>query len=275
MTVLLALVAAFGYGMSDFLGALASRRLHVAVVTLIVQAAAGLISWTIAIGASASFDVEVVAWGSLAGLGSAVGTLALYRGLSVGRMTVVAPVSAVVAAALPSIVGIVSGDRLSTLGWAGVVLALPATVLLTRVPVHHTGPTGVREALVAGMGFALLFIGLHRAGDDAGTWPLVWEMGVSTLVLLPFAWRGWRRTRPGASASTSVGLAVLAAVLGVLGGECFILASAGSLTIASIVTSMYPAVTVALAYLVLRERISSVQGLGLALAAASVALIGA
>lgn len=271
---MLALAAAIGYGMSDFLGAVASRRLPVAVVTLIVQAGAGVISLAIAISASATFDAGVAGWGCLAGVGSAAGTLALYRGLSVGRMAVVAPVSAVVAAGLPAVVGIASGDRLSLLGWAGVALALPATVLVTRVPDDHSGPTGLPEGIVAGLGFAVLFIGLNRAGDGAGTWPLVWEMGVSSVLLVPVAWIGWRRTQPGADAVSPALIALVAAAWGVIGGESFILASAGNLTVAAIVTSMYPAFTVALAYLVLREHINAPQGLGLALATASVALIG-
>jgi drug/metabolite transporter (DMT)-like permease len=273
MVVALSLVAALAYGLSDFLGGLAARRLHVAIVTLIVQAAGGVLAVGIALGSGASSTSQVAAWGSVAGAGSAVGTLALYRGLAVGRMAVVAPVSAVTSASIPAVLGIAEGERLSALGWIGIALALPATVLVSRVPDDHEGPTGLREALIAGAGFAVLFIGLNRAGDQAGTWPVAWEMLVSSLLLLPLAWVAWRGPQRGTLSRTPLLMALAGAVLVLGASQLFLVASSDGLAVAAIVTSMYPAFTVLLAYLVLRERISAIQGVGLALCAASVALI--
>lgn len=273
MVVALALAAALGYGLSDFLGGLAAKRLHVALVTLLVQAVGGALALVIAVAAGWTSSPDVALWGSVAGAGSAIGTLALYRGLAVGRMAVVAPVSAVTAASIPAVVGIVGGERLTALGWIGIVLALPATVLVSRVPDDHEGPTGLREALVAGVGFAVLYLGLHRAGDQAGTWPLVWEMLVSAVLLLPFAWFAWRGPSRGSFTRSPVLMAVGGGILVLGASQLFVVASSDGLAVASIVTSMYPAFTVLLAYAVLRERISGVQGVGLALSAAAVALI--
>jgi len=273
MVVALALGAALAYGLSDFLGGLAARRLHVTIVTLVVQAAGAVLALAVAVGAGAASSGTVAAWGAVAGVGSAVGTLALYRGLAVGRMAVVAPVSAVTTAAIPAVVGIIGGEQLSALGWVGVAVAVPATVLVSRVPDSHEGPTGVREALLAGVGFAVLFLGLHRAGTGAGTWPVAWEMVVSTALLVPFAWVAWRGPQRGSWSRTPVLTALVGSVLVLAGSQLFLVASSHGLAIASVVTSMYPAFTVLLAIGVLRERTGPAQAVGLGLAAASVALL--
>src|SRR4051794_9809847 len=139
MAVLLGLLAALSYGASDFSAGLGSRRLAPGPVTLMVQALAvvtALVGVVLLPGDGPAGDA--LAWGALAGVGSALGTLALYRGLAVGAMSPVAACSAVLAAVLPALVGLLSGDRLSFLVALGIVIALPAIALVS----WSGGPSG-------------------------------------------------------------------------------------------------------------------------------------
>src|SRR3954454_14031592 len=160
MAVLLALTAAFAYGASDFWAGVAGRRTDPTVIALLAVPGE-LVAAAVALAVTRpdAPDVGALGWGTLAGIGSAVGTLALYRGLTVGRMSVVAPLSAVLTAALPAVVGISLGDSLSPVRIAGLALALPAIALVSRQTADPAGGRGlgVIEGLVAGAGFASLF----------------------------------------------------------------------------------------------------------------------
>jgi len=116
-------------------------------------------------------------WGAVSGLGSGLGTLALYRGLSAARMSVVATLSAVLTAVIPVIVGVALGNHLTTANAAGIVIAIPAIALVSwqpRVPtIAARARAGLIYGILAGLGFALLFIALDRAGTHAGAWPLL------------------------------------------------------------------------------------------------------
>lgn len=126
-----------------------------------------------AVDRSLGFDL---AWGAASGLGSGLGALALYRGLTIGRMSIVAPLAGVLTAALPAVVGLGLGNLPGTLSLMGIVIAVPAVLLASR---SHGGASaaqqrsGIPEAVVAGLSFALLFIALDRVGTRSGTWPLV------------------------------------------------------------------------------------------------------
>ncbi|WP_345711154.1 EamA family transporter, partial [Kineococcus glutinatus] len=173
--VLLALASALAYGVSDFLGGVLSRRLHFALVGCAAQVAAvACTAALLALPGTPAPRTGDLLWGAAAGVGSAVGSLALYRGLARGAMNVVAPLSAVGSAALPVLLGLALGERLPAAALVGVVLALPAIWLVSRSA--GTGPAeaagrGLGDGLLAGAGFALLFIGLERAGDGSGWWP--------------------------------------------------------------------------------------------------------
>jgi drug/metabolite transporter (DMT)-like permease len=203
-------------------------------------------------------------------------------------MAVVAPVSAIGAAVLPILVGVVLGERPSPLAWAGIALALPAIWLVTRpasddeAPEATAAPRGrwfesdLVDGLLAGAGFALLFIGLDRAGESGGLWPVVAgelaaivALGIASIGVLraatTIAWRAEART-----AST----AVVAGLLGGVASSAYFLATHdGLLSIVAVVASLYPAVTVVLAALVLREPIGRWQLVGLAAAILALAAI--
>lgn len=273
---MLGLASAAAFGVGDFLAGVLSRRAHFAVVGWISQLAAtvcalGALLWFPGAGPTAA----TVGWGAASGLGGGVGSLALYRGLGRGRMNVVGPLSAVGAAALPAVLGLALGERPSPYAVAGIALALPALWLVAGSP-EPTGPAppiagpgraGVGDGLLAGAGFALLFIALDRAGDGSGLWPVAAGQFVSLLVLTTFlVVSGAARTAARADLAALVGVLSVAATV-----FYFLASSAGLLAVVAVLSSLYPGVTVLLAAIVLHERATAAQKLGLALAAASVA----
>jgi drug/metabolite transporter (DMT)-like permease len=278
VTVLLSLLAALAYGLSDFNGGIFSKRGGPWAVSLVAQLAATVLVLGVALVDGGDPTRTDVLWALLAGVGNGFGTAFLYRGLSSGRMGVVAPVSGVGAVVVPVAVGVVTGERPGALVWTGVVLALPAIWLVSREPVtavDGTSPrgSGIADGILAGLGFGALFAALAQIPEEAGFLPLALNMLVGGVVVIAVAitlrqdWVPRSRWALGGAAS---------GVLAALATGLFVIASHhGYLSVAAVVTSLYPAFTVLLAALVLRERVHAAQGIGLALCAASVALVAA
>jgi uncharacterized membrane protein len=279
--IFLALASALAYGSADFIAGWLSRRSHYARVSLLAQIAAGAGALLASLVVGGRPSGASLAWGALSGLGGGLGTLALYRGLARGRMNVVAPLSGVLAAALPALVGLALGERPAPTALVGLGLALPAVWLTARTEHEDKAQTGtntsssVVDGVLAGLGFAVLFVALQRAGRGEGLWPTASSQIVAVLPMLALHARALRRA-PGGPAETGwlqLGPWV-AGVLVAVAAICFFLATQrGLLTVVAVLTSLYPAVTVALARWLLAERIGRWQGVGLALAAVSVALI--
>ncbi len=275
MGVILALGAALAYGLSDFVGGVASRRSSPWPVA--VMCAVGGLLGAVVIAAATTGDPSGadLAWGALAGVGSGLGGAFLYRGFAEGRMGVVAPVSGVGAAVLPVAVALATGERPGALVWWGVAAALPGIWLVSREP----GPqrqlaAGIADGALAGAGFGLLFAAIGQVPDGAGYWPLAVAQAVGAVsvvavaTLLRSTW--WPRT------GVEVGGGLLAGVLATLAALGFLLSTqTGLLTVAAVLTSLYPAVTVLLAAALLRERIGRGQAAGLAFCAVCVALVAA
>jgi drug/metabolite transporter (DMT)-like permease len=274
---LLGLVAALAYGSSDFVAGVAGRRspvLYVTAVTLVVGFVFGAVTLVFAHGSGPAS--APLLWGAISGVGSALGTLALYQGFAVGSMSVVATVSGVLTVAIPAVVGVAIGNRLSPLGVAGVIAAIVAVALVSWAG-GGLRAGGALYGVGAGAGFALLFIALERAGTAAGVWPVVTGQLVACLVIAPFLLVPlWRGGTPSAR-TPARGSLRLPALAGVLAAVAAIAYSAGTgegeLVVIAVITSMYPAVTVLLARIVLKERWSRLQSTGLVLSAASVAVI--
>lgn len=277
MGALLGLASALAFGVSDFLAGLGARRLHFLWVALLGQSVGVLVAVVTAVQIGGSAAPHAWAWGAASGLGSAVGTLALYRGFGHGEMAVVGPLSAVGAAALPAMVGAAIGDRLPWYGLLGVLLALPAIWLMASTGSPRGGSirAGVWDGLVAGAGFAFFFIALDLAGSGSGLWPVmagqVVALGLaatSALVLRP----ALPKLRDGGGNLATIPL--LAGAVGIAATLLYFFAAhAGSLTVAAVLTSVYPGVTVALAAIVIHERPTRRQLNGLALGAVAVVLI--
>src|SRR5262249_7613445 len=124
---------------------------------------------------------RVLLWGAIAGIGNGVGAMLLYHGLSVGRMTVVATLSGLVGAGFPVVVTVLQGDSLSALSAIGIVVAIPAIALVSWQPAadeDSAGGGGALWGILAGLAFALFYIGFDRAGDDSGAWPLAVNQAV-------------------------------------------------------------------------------------------------
>ena len=277
ITVLFSLGAALAYGLSDFLGGVISRRTSVWPVAMLACAGAGLGTLVLAFTVPGTPTGADIAWGLLAGVGSGVGTAFLYRGFAKGRMGVVAPVSAVGAALLPAAIAVLTGERPSTLVWIGIVAALPGIWLVSREPpaADATGgrAAGFLDGILAGAGFGVLFAALGQVPDGSGYWPVMAAQVVSLVSVVVAALLLGGDPRP-RQAEAWWGLAAgLLATLAVVG---FLLATQeGLLSVAAVLTSLYPAFTVLLATLLLGERLHRSQSIGLALCAVSVACVAA
>ncbi len=275
-----ALAAAASWGVGDFLGGLAEDRTS-------DDRTAAITSWTMAIGmvgvgllawlGDGSMGGSDIALAAVGGVFGAVGVAALYRGLSIGTISVVAPVTGVVAATLPVLAGVAQGERPGPAVWLGIVAALGAIVLVAREePVDGTRPVNrqaLNYALVSGVGFAAIFIVLDLMPDDAGLWPLVplKAGGIAASV----AWMlsaGAARVPARETWPLILGVGVLDNGANV----AYLLATrAGLLAVVAVLASLYPAFTVLLARVVLGERLQRVQLVGMALAGLGVGLIAA
>lgn len=278
MAVVLSLMAAGAYGTSDFAAGLASRRLAPAVVTGAVEALTlitALIAVVVLPGGSPS--VTALAWGAASGLGTALGTLSFYHGLSVGRMSVVATLAAVLTAVIPAVVGLCLGDHLTLGAEAGIAIAIPAIGSISWQPeagARSAARAGLVYGGLAGLGFAVLFIALARAGTHAGAWPLIPGQLVALVIIAPFAYRGL--TGSVKLRRSALALTLSAGVLSGIANLLYLAATGrGELTIVAVLTSLYPAATVVLARAFLAERWTRIQAAGLLTSAAAIILVGA
>lgn len=277
MSIVLALGAALAYGLSDFLGGLLSRRASPWAIAVLAQFAGVCALVIVAAGFEGTPTGADLTWGAVSGVGSGLGTYFLYRGLGSGQMNVVAPLSAVGAAVVPVVIGFALGERPAGLAWIGIACALPAIWLVSSVSTEGPSATtrsdaGVRDGLLAGAGFGLLFLAVGQVGDDAGLWPLTLGQGIAVIVLAIGA----------VAAKTSVRsiprrLVAGALAVGICAGAATLLyqlAVRGELvSVTAVLASLYPALTVLLAAGFLHERMNRVQGIGLALAAAAVTMV--
>ncbi len=275
MAVLLSLLAALSYGFADFFGGLTSKRASAWSVAMLVSVTGSVLVLASAAVVGGDPTGTDLWWGAAAGVGNGFGTLFLYRGLASGRMGVVAPISGVGAAVIPVVVGVLLGERPEALVWSGMVLALPAIWLVAREPTGRSvaAPGGLVDGSLAGLGFGFLFVALGQVSDDAGLLPLGVNQVVSAVVIVLVASalrQPWRPRRPAAVGSS------IAGVLSAVATICFLLATReGYLSIAAVVTSLYPAFTVVLAATVLGEHVHRAQAAGLLLCAVAVSLVAA
>jgi len=278
VVVLLALGSAIAYGVSDFVGGMLAKRVSAWSVAVVAQCVSTATITVLALATGGDPTRGDLAWGLLAGLGNGTGGVFLYRGLASGRMAVVAPLSAVGAALLPVVVGVVAGERPSTLTWLGVACAFPAIWLVSRVTESERQPaeprsSGVVDGLLAGLGFGLLFAALGQVPESAGLQPLAVTQATSVIAIIALATlmrQPWLPRERYALRAAYIG------ALGALATTLFLLATqAGLLSVASVLSSLYPAVTVLLAVTLLREHIHRPQAVGLGLALAAVVLVAA
>ena len=276
--IALGIGAAVCWGLADFLGGLRARTLTLASILLVSQFA-GLtaVAVVVLIGGEPVPAFSDVAPALAAGVAQLVGIAALYRALALGTMSVISPISASGAAALPVIVGIAGGESPAALQLAGMVVASAGVILATRSPA--ASPTrGSREALllsgVAALGFGGFFVGMDAAVDSADPfWALLVARAAAAAVLVV----ALAALRPGLATDPAVLPAlILIGLLDVGANACFTLGTdTGLLSVVAVLASLYPVTTVVLARGVLGERLVAIQGAGVCLALAGVALIAA
>jgi drug/metabolite transporter (DMT)-like permease len=269
---LLGLLSATSWGAGDFCGGLAAKRaplLGVLVVTyaagLAIVAAAALLLGEAAPPGSA------LGWAAAAGLSGTIGLAALYRGLSVGRMALVAPVSAVLSAAIPVAWGTLAQGLPPGPKLVGIALAMAGIWLVARSGAGGADREGLVLALVAGGGFGGFLVLLHVGAEGGSLWPLAVARATSLALVLAAA---LARRRAWAPPAGGLPLMLLAGALDAGGNAFFVLASqAGRLDAAAVLSSMYPASTLVLAAALLRERVTRPQGVGIAALMGAIALI--
>ena len=271
--IALALVSAVSFGLSDFAAGLAARRLHSAVVVFVGQLCGVVLVASLALFVAAP-DVtgRALGWGALSGIGTGLGAAFLFQAMKVGRFSIVVPLSDVAGVAIPVALGVLLlHDRLGWTAWCGFVVAVPAIWLMTSGHGPRQGTNaGAGWALLSGAAFALQYVALARADATAGLWPLALNRLVAVLSVAPLA---VRRERLRMNRRTAV-LAVASGVLGTTAIAAFLLASREqALSVAVVLTSLYPAVTVLLGLTVLHERMTGRQAAGLACAAVTVVLV--
>ena len=277
MAVVFGLLAAAAFGAGDFLGGFASKRTPTQTVIVGSQ----LVGLTIAVGLSLAIaapglrSIDLV-YGAAGGCVGLVGLTLLYRGLAVGRMSVVAPITAVGSAIVPVVWGLATGERPSGVAMAGVLVALPAVALVSRVPSDADSAVvsargEVLLATTAGVCFGVALVLFSEAADETGLWPLVASRAVSVTLLAGGALVAGRLPAPSRAA-----LPVIAAtgVLDITANSFYFFGvGTGLVSLVAVLASLYPAGTVVLARVVLDERLSRHQLGGMAMAVAGAALI--
>lgn len=271
--VVFGLLASVGWGVADFGGGLSSRSAPVPAVLLWSQVASLAIGVPVLLAtgepAMQPLDFGIAIGGGVLG---AAGLALLYRGLSVGRMGVVAPVAAVITAGLPVLFGFVTEGVPSILAIVGIGCAVMSVTLVSRSPATPDGrPSGIWYAVVAGITFAAFTILASGLGDGLIVSPVVVIRVVSIVVIAGFIvvrrsdWRVPRRLWPLLAAVGVIDMTATASYLTAI--------AAGPLAIAAILASLYPVITTMLAAIVLRERITRVHAVGILAAGAAVVLI--
>ncbi|HUY48622.1 MAG TPA: EamA family transporter [Streptosporangiaceae bacterium] len=279
MVIVFALSAAVLYGGADFLGGAVSRRTRALSVLTVSAPVGAILLLAAALAAGGPVRAAGLPWAVGAGAAGGVGLIMFYVGLAAGPMRVVAPVSALVSTVLPLGVAVASGERPGPLVYAGGIVCVAATALVSTEAGGRGRPSarparGFAYAVGAGLAFGLFFLFLRNAGVSGVLWPsavsrvtgAVIMIGVAAFMGAPPAWRGatpWLLTG-----------VIASGLLDATANACYLLATqAGLFGIAVVLTSLYPAITVLLARLVLGERLRPVQLAGLVLAVAGIALV--
>ncbi|HUB58511.1 MAG TPA: EamA family transporter [Mycobacterium sp.] len=219
-------------------------------------------------------------WGSLYGVSQAIGVYWFYAAVSAGPISVISPLAAVLNAAVPVAVGVALGERPGQIASAGVVLAMFAVILVSRespadedVRTHRFTSRVAWLTVGSGVAFGLDFVLLHQAPAECRLWPLFFARAAATVLVFAVAAMSNNFQLP---SRTPLRLAVAAALLDTCANITMLLAiQRWMLSLASILISLYPATTVILAIIVLRERVTRWQALGMILAAVSVSMIAA
>ena len=275
MGIVLGLLAAVFYGSADFCGGLATKRSSMWSVTIVSQAVGFVLLFAVLPFVPGHASLNDYLWGAAAGSCGGLGLALLYHALSIGKMGIVSPITAVLAASFPVVAGAIRGEHLSLFQGFGIAVALIAVVMISTS--HDEDgkfefkTAGVKEAVLSGLILGGFYILLARAGSHAGLYPLITARLGSMLFLLAVALLARQSIRPTRAA---LPLILIAGTIDMCANAFYVLATfQGYVSIAAVLTSLYPASTVVLAWVVLKERLQAVQYAGLLCALVGVGLI--
>lgn len=267
-----ALTAVGVWGASDFLGGLGARRVNAFLFTSIVHASGMLLAGALAIAIGSQFPLgKTLLWSLLAGAIGGASLAIFYRSLATGKMGLIAPVSAVLSAAIPTLFTAFAEGLPNARHVLGFVMAGVGVWLISRTENGDGRPEGIGMAILAGCGFAGFYLCVHQAGAGSALWISVCSRFASLVVTLIFVIAGQQFR----SVSRPVlGIAIIGGILDISGSVVFVRASQlGRLDVAVVLSSLYPAVTVLLARIFLHEHFSRARTLGMLAALAAVPMI--
>lgn len=272
LAITFGLASAASWGAGDFFGGIATRRAQVFSVLVMTQfGGLALVILCALLFGEPWPGAGALAWGATAGLAGGIGLAALYRALAIGRMGLVAPISAVLAAVIPTVVGAITQGLPGGTQLAGFAVAGLAVWLIAGSGGGPRTIAGLEMALLAGCGFGAYFVLTHQATAEATFWPIAAARTVGGLFAVAMAATRRQALLPGRRV---IPLVLLSGALDVGGNVCFALAAqAGRLDVAAVLSSLYPASTVLLAWLTLGERLSRAQATGVAAALAAIVLV--
>jgi uncharacterized membrane protein len=266
------LASAITWGVGDFAGGAASRRGNATFIVLIVNVVGmALAALAAVIGGEQIPPFEPLMWGMLAGLIGALGLTAFYTALATGKMGTVAPVTGVVAAAIPVILSSFTEGLPAVHQYVGFGLALAGVWLASSTAEGLSLNRAFGLAVLGGVGFAGFYVLIDRAGDASLFWVLAAAKGASTVLITAYMLVNRVPFRIESSAWRLIGIA---GTFDVLGNVFYLIAAqAGRLDVAVVLTSFYPATTILMAWLIYKEHISRIHALGIGLMLVALPLI--
>jgi drug/metabolite transporter (DMT)-like permease len=278
LAVFLALGAALGWGTADFFGGLKSRSMPMLTVLLVSQAMALVLLLAVLVSAGEGAPaLRFILQAVVAGLAEGLGVAALYRGLSVGTMSIVAPVSAI-APAVPLAAGLLLGEVPGPMQNAGLVLIVIGVILTSRQRGEADGgskslTSSILYGLLSALGFGIFFVALGAASEGGVPWALFVARfsAVAALVIVVVA----SRARP-AIRKTDLALLIAMGVLIVAADAMYAIATTqGLISVVAVIGALHTVVTVALARICLREQLVGIQRIGVAVAFCGVLIVSA
>lgn len=292
LTVALGLTSALVAGAADFFGGIASKRLSPLLVTALAAVSGFLLMLVALPFVPGVWSVEAMLWGGLSGAAAAIAIALLYACLAIGPMSILSPLTAVISAAVPVTLGMLTGARLQPIAYPALGVALVAVVLVGMVPNDTTPgqararPTvrGLAMAVASGTMIGVFLILLNMTPEESGVIPLIFNRagnGIVMLALIVVAMVIARTKRAPRASGGLVGSRTKALAIALAAGafdgvaNIALLAGmrVGDLTVISVLSALYPAGTILLACVVLRERVAPVQLVGLILALMAAGLL--